>query len=183
MSAPGEPPEIECLESRATYANRWMRVREDRIRRADGSTGLYGVVEKPDFAVIVAVQDGRVAMVEQYRYPVGARFWEFPQGSMEADVDPLALARAELLEETGLHAATVTHAGKLFLAYGFCNQAYNVFFATNLTQGQARLEQEEQGLVSAFMTVEEVERRILDASIQDATTVAAFGLLRLKKLI
>ena len=44
---------IETTGTRLVYENRWMRVREDTIRRRDGSTGIYGVVEKPDFVVIV----------------------------------------------------------------------------------------------------------------------------------
>lgn len=63
----GSEPEITTLESREVYANRWMRLREDRIRRADGQEGIYSVVEKPDFAVIAAVQNGQIYLVEQYR--------------------------------------------------------------------------------------------------------------------
>jgi hypothetical protein len=49
--------EIQQLSTRAVYENRWMRVREDEVRRPDGSQGIYGVVEKPDF-VIVIPRDG-----------------------------------------------------------------------------------------------------------------------------
>ena len=57
-----------------------MRVREDTIRRRDGSIGIYGVVEKPDFVVIVPIEDdGRLHLVEQYRYPVEGRYWELPK--------------------------------------------------------------------------------------------------------
>jgi 8-oxo-dGTP pyrophosphatase MutT (NUDIX family) len=175
--------EIECIASREAYANRWMRVREDQVRRADGSEGLFGIVEKDDFAVVVAVQDGQVAMVEQLRYSVGRRFWEFPQGTVQGASDPLMQARSELREETGLVAETVTHVGKLYLAYGFCTQAYDVFFATGLTQGERQLDSEEQGLVSSFIPIGELERRIADGVIVDATTVASFSLLRLKGLI
>lgn len=45
--------EIRQVASRVVYENRWMRVREDEVRRADGSRGTFGVVEKPDFALIV----------------------------------------------------------------------------------------------------------------------------------
>lgn len=62
-------PEIRTLSSHVVDANRWMTVREDAVERGDGSRGIYGVVEKPDFAVIAAIQDGRVHLVEQYRYP------------------------------------------------------------------------------------------------------------------
>jgi ADP-ribose pyrophosphatase len=88
--------EIATLRTRLVYENRWMRVREDAIRRPDGSQGIYGVVEKPDFVVIAPVEeDGSVHLVEQYRYPVGARFWEFPQGAWEhaPGADPIDVAR------------------------------------------------------------------------------------------
>ena len=70
-------PDIETTGTRVVYQNNWMRVREDAIRRRDGSAGIYGVVEKDDFVVVVPVEaDGSVHLVQQYRYPVRARFWE-----------------------------------------------------------------------------------------------------------
>jgi hypothetical protein len=51
--AADESINIETTSTRLVYENRWMRVREDTIRRRDGSIGIYGVVEKPDFVVIV----------------------------------------------------------------------------------------------------------------------------------
>ena len=50
-------PEIKTLSTKVVYANPWMTVREDAIERADGSPGIYGVVEKPDFAVVAAIED------------------------------------------------------------------------------------------------------------------------------
>jgi ADP-ribose pyrophosphatase len=161
-----------------------MTVREDEIVRADGSKGTYGVVEKPDFAVIAAISAGEVYLVEQYRYPVEGRFWELPQGSREEQaIDPLALARAELREETGLEAATIQHAGHLFLAYGFCTQGYDVFLASDLIQHDAQREPEEQGLLVRSFHISQVEAMIVNGEIRDATTIAAFGLLRAKKLL
>ena len=177
-------PEIETTGTRVVYKNRWMTVREDAIIRADGSTGIYGVVEKQDFAVIAAVRDRSIFLVEQYRYPVRQRFWELPQGSWEDRVvDPLTLARAELSEETGLTAGAMSHVAQLFLAYGHATQAYNLFFATDLQQGERRLDAEELGLVCKEFPIDAVEHMILDGTIKDATTVAAFGLLRLKGLL
>ena len=176
-------PEIETLASREIYRNRWMSLREDSIRRADGSEGMYSVVAKPDFAVIAAVEAGYVHLVEQYRYPVQARFWELPQGSLEGDADPLTVAKTELAEETGIVAANMAHVGKLFLAYGYSSQGYDVFLATGLTQGAQQLEAGEQGLITRAFPIETVEQMIRDGVIRDATTVAAIGLLRLKSLI
>jgi ADP-ribose pyrophosphatase len=163
-----------------------MRVREDAIRRRDGSEGIYGVVEKPDFVVIVPVGErGRVHLVQQFRYPVGARYWEFPQGTWEANprTDPLEVARGELREETGLDADRMTYAGHLFEAYGYSNQGYHVYLATGLRRGNADRDHEEQDLVTQEFPLSEVERMMRDGEIKDATTLAAFGLLRLKGML
>ena len=118
---------MERLDSRTVYANAWMTVREDRIRWPDGSTGIYGVVEKPDFALVLPRWAEGFWMVEQFRYPVGRRAWEFPQGSWGRGDggSAAALARQELAEETGLRAETVTHLGHLFEAYGFSTQGFD----------------------------------------------------------
>lgn len=63
-------PVIEQRSTRVVYENAHMRLREDGIRRPDGSVGTYAYVEKPDFALIIPVEDGGFHLVEQYRYPV-----------------------------------------------------------------------------------------------------------------
>ncbi|MBL8259103.1 MAG: NUDIX hydrolase [Candidatus Competibacteraceae bacterium] len=177
-------PEIETLASKVVYQNRWMTVREDQIRRQDGSPGIYGVVEKSDFAVIAAVQDGLIYLVEQYRYPVGMRRWELPQGTWDCgNNEPLELARTELREETGLTAGCIRHIAKLHEAYGYSTQSFDLFFATQLIQGEADLEPEEQGLITQAFPIYAVENMLCDGRITDAVTVASFGLLRLKRLL
>jgi len=177
-------PEIETLGSTVVYKNRWMGVREDAIVRADGSAGLYSVVDKPDFAVIAAISDDEIHLVEQYRYPVKGRFWEMPQGSWEEQtVDPLALAAAELREETGLIAGSMQHAGRLYLAYGYSSQAYDVFLASDLEAGENQLDAEEVGLICRAFKLDQFEAMLTDGTIRDATTIAAYGLLRLKGML
>ena len=84
--------------SREVYRNNWIRVREDTVELADGSTGLYGVVEKADFALVMPWENGGFWLVEQYRHPLGRRSWEFPQGTWGTGRNGSAedLARAEL---------------------------------------------------------------------------------------
>ncbi len=109
---------ITQLSSREVYRNNWMSVREDIVERPDGSTGIHGVVDRPDYAVVIAVDGDRLAMVEQYRYPMGARRWEFPMGTTpdQPDIDPRELAARELREETGLTAGSLTVLGRLDVA-------------------------------------------------------------------
>jgi len=178
-------PEIVTTASKVVYVNRWMRVREDAIRRRDGSDGIYGVVEKPDFVIIAPVEpDGSVHLVEQYRYPVGARHWEFPQGAWEhaPDADVLDVARGELQEETGLFSGRMTYAGRLLPAYGYATQGFHVYLAEALRPGRAALESEEQGLVSRRFSAGEFVAMMSGGVIVDASTLAAFCLLRLKGL-
>ena len=178
-------PDIATVSRRTVYENRWMRVHEDEIRRRDGSPGIYGVVEKSDFVIVVPIDNGRVHLVQQYRYPIGRRQWEFPQGGWEdrADACPADVARGELEEETGLIAGEMTEIGRLFPLYGTVTQSYRIFLATKLRQGRLELAREEQDLVSRSFLLSEVEAMILDGTIQDAGTVASFGMLRLKGLV
>ena len=174
---------MDALDSRQVYANPWMTVREDDIRRADGSRGIYGVVDKPDYALVIAAEGDRLMLVEQFRYPLGMRRWEFPQGTApdRADLEPLALAARELREETGL-SGTLHYVGMLDVAPGMCSQRGRIFLATDLVHGEPQRETEEQDMRSAWFSRVEVERMIRDEEITDAQTVAAYGMLLLRKL-
>ncbi len=177
--------EIETLDSKIVYKNKWMTVREDKIRRPSGAEGLYGVVDKPDFAVIFPYQDGYVYLVEQYRYPIEQRQKEFPQGTWEdnPEADHLLLAAGELQEETGLFANKMEYLGYQYLAYGFCSQGYHIYFATDLVQGETDLDPEEEGLITQKVTVDEFEKMILSGEIKDSTTINVYAMAKLKKII
>ena len=176
--------EITTTSSRIAYENRWMRVREDRIAYPDGTPGLYGVVEKADFVLVVAREGGRVHLVEQYRYPVRRRQWEFPQGLMERnEADHALCARRELREETGLDAASFVDAGELFLAAGFCTQLFRVFLATGLRPAEGVRDPEEQGMVARAFALSEFEAMLRDGTMRDGVSAAAFGLLRAKGML
>ncbi|MDH0369879.1 NUDIX hydrolase [Brucella anthropi] len=178
--------EIKTLGSRRVYENRWMKVREDRIVYPDGSESIYGVVEKNDAAMIFAMDDeDGVYLVEQFRYPVGRRFWELPQGAWQEqeNVDPLTLARGELQEETGLTAEEMVYLGETYEAYGFAANKCHIFLATGLKMGKPNLDAEEQGLICRRFPIGEAVEMILRGDIKDASSIAAFGLLRLKGII
>jgi 8-oxo-dGTP pyrophosphatase MutT (NUDIX family) len=171
---------VEQVSSRVVYANHWMSVREDEVRRADGSLGVYGVVDKPDFALVVPVEDdGSLWLVEQYRYPVRRRAWEFPQGSWGtgAGGSRADLAAAELREETGLVAAELRLLGHLHEAYGFCSQGFDVYLAVGLRSGPTAREATEQDMRHRRVAREEFVRMVRDGDVVDAPSLAAYGLL------
>nr|BFE84754.1 hypothetical protein GCM10020093_073550 [Planobispora longispora] len=82
MTLPGT---IRTVSTREVYRNRWLSFREDVVERADGTRGIYSVVDRPDYAVVIAADGGGFHLVEQYRYPIRGRYWEFPQGCFPRD--------------------------------------------------------------------------------------------------
>jgi 8-oxo-dGTP pyrophosphatase MutT (NUDIX family) len=174
---------IQTVASREIYRNSWFSLREDDIRRPDGSDGIYTVVDKPTYALVIAQDGDRFHLVEQFRYPLGLRRWEFPQGTApdQNDLEPTELAARELREETGLRAQTMTLLGQLDLAPGLSSQRGWVFHATGITEGEHEREHEEQDMHSAWFQRYQVERMMRDGEITDAQSIAAFGLLWLSE--
>jgi ADP-ribose pyrophosphatase len=175
---------IKTISSREVYRNPWTSVREDVIERANGQRGIYGVIDKDPASIIIPLDvtdEGQfVYLIEQFRYTVGARHLELPQGGWEiADIVPEELARGELKEETGLSAERMTQLATLQIAYGVMNQKHHVFLAEGLTIGEATPDPEESDLVLHRVSVGEMEAMMLDGTIVDNCSVAAWGLYRL----
>ena len=175
---------IKTISSREVYRNPWTSVREDVIERANGQRGIYGVIDKDPASIIIPLEktvDGDfVYLIEQFRYTVGGRFSEFPQGGWEeAEIDPEELARGELREETGLTAENMTLLSTLQIAYGVMNQKHHVFLAEGFTAGKSDPDAEEHDLVVKRVSVAEFERMVLDGEIVDNCSVAAWGLYKI----
>lgn len=173
------------VSSTVVYRNNWMSVREDRLRLADGTETIYGVVDKTDYAIVVAEQDGGFHLVEQYRYPIGRRSWEFPMGTWPAGSagsrtgTSLELAQTELVEETGLTASSWRHLGTLHGALGFCSQSFAIFHATDLQPGEHRREASEADMVHRLVDEDEFRAMIRSGAVVDSSTITAYGMLRL----
>ena len=176
---------VRQVSTRTVYANPWLRLREDEVRRPDGSAGIYSVVDKPDFALVIPAEPGGFHLVEQYRYPVGGRYWEFPQGTAAsgAVLTPEELARAELVEETGLRAERMERLGHLHCAYGMSSQGFDVFLATGLTPGPAAREASEQDMRQRLVSRAEFVELVRAGRITDDSTLAAYALLLIREAV
>jgi 8-oxo-dGTP pyrophosphatase MutT (NUDIX family) len=173
---------IKTLSSRVVYTNPWLTVREDEIEREDGSRGIYSVIDKPDFALVMPYENDGFHLVEEYRYPLGARRWQFPQGAFPQGVTgtPSELAAAELGEETGFTAGTLTGLGYLNCAQGFTGQGYHVFLAEDLVPGEPHREETEQDMRQEWFPRAEVERMLGGGTITDDSSLAAYLLFTLR---
>ena len=173
--------QIHRVASREVYRNNWLTLREDDIRHPDGSPGIYSVIDKPTYALVIPRDGDRFHLVEQFRYPLGMRRWEFPQGTApgQEDLEPTELANRELREETGLRATSMELLGTLDVAPGMTSQRGQVFLATGITEGEHDREHEEQDMHSDWFSRAQLERMIRDGDICDAQTVAAWALFML----
>jgi 8-oxo-dGTP pyrophosphatase MutT (NUDIX family) len=173
--------EIKTVSSREVFASAWLRLREDEIEYPDGTRSHYAVVEKQDFALVVPYADGGFWIVQQYRYPVGERTWEFPQGAWPSGRagTQQELAAAELAEETGLRAGSLRDLGRLYASVGYCSQYYDVFLATDLTAGDPSRESSEADMVHEFVTEARLRAMVRAGEFPDAHSVAALALFDL----
>ena len=176
-----EDAPVKTVRSREVYRNKWTRVREDAIVHADGTPGVYGVVDKDPACIVIPLErtaEGEfVTLVHQFRYTVQGSYFELPQGGWEmGEVDAEELARGELREETGLRAGRMTLLGENWIAYGAMRQSHAVWLAEDLIQGERELELEEAGMTVHRVPVAEFERMILDGRGRDNCTMAAWGM-------
>lgn len=176
----------QLLSTAEVYRNPWTAMREDKIIHPSGKEGLYGIVERGMFAVILPQhKNGNVSLVQQFRYPVGKRLWEFPMGMWETrdDATPEEVALGELREETGLRAGELIHAGTLYQGAGYSTQMGHVFLARNLERGEAEREETEAGMTVHDLPLAEFEAMIARGEITCMVTIAAFAQIRARGLI
>ena len=174
---------IRTISSREVYRNPWTRVREDVIERANGQRGVYGVIEKDPACIVIPLeqtpQGEFLWLVQQFRYTVGATFYELPQGGWEEpEVDPEEMARGELREETGLRAEQMIPLGKLWIGYGVMHQLHYTYLALGLTPGKHDRDPEEDDMTVHRVALHDFEDMLLDGRIMDNCTAAAWGLYR-----
>jgi len=168
----------ELVSSQQVYRGHFLDVRRDEIRLPDGRLAAREYIVHPGAVMIVPLlDDGRVVVERQFRYPLGRVMLEFPAGKLDAGEPPLHCAIRELVEETGYRAREWARAGILHNAIAYSNEGIEVWFARGLEQGARQLDDGEFLDVSAA-TVAELEDSAHRGELTDAKTL--IGLLWLQ---
>lgn len=179
MSMTDEHLREERLRSEAVYDGRFLKVRSDTVRLPDGAEATREYIVHPGAVMIVPLlDDGRLLMERQFRYPMDRVMLEFPAGKLDAGETPLACAQRELLEETGFSAREWAHAGVLHNAIAYSDEGIEIFFARGLTAGQRRLD-EGEFLDLVAHTPAELDRMAASGVVTDAKTL--IGMLWLQR--
>ena len=168
----------ETLHSEQVYRGAFLDVRCDKIRLPDGSGAQREYIVHPGAVMVVPLlDDGRLVVERQWRYPLARVMLEFPAGKLEQGEPPLQCAVRELTEETGYRAAEWARAGILHNAIAYSSEGIEVWFARGLTLGARHLD------VGEFLDVTSASADELDelarrGALTDAKTL--IGLLWLQ---
>lgn len=167
------------IESTMVFGGKLLTVYRDRVRLPNGSESEREWIDHPGAAAVVPLlDDGRVILVRQFRYPVGAEFIEVPAGKLDFPGEPPeAVASRELEEETGWRAGRLTSLGAYHMAIGYTNEIIHCYLADNLMQVGSKLD-EDEFLEVLYIPFDEALQMVADGRITDVKSVVSLLMVR-----
>lgn len=172
-AAPGSH-EFDVVSTEDVHIGRVVGVRIDDVMMPDGRTARREVVEHLGAVAIVALDDDdNVALIHQYRHPLGRRLWELPAGLLDSEgEDPVDTARRELLEEAGLAAGHWETLVDIAASAGFTDEVVRVYLARDLTAVDRQiLGGEEADLVIGTVPLARAVRMAVTGELINGATV------------
>jgi len=159
------------------FQGRLLHAFRDTVRLPDGSQATREYIVHPGAVMVIPMlEDGRLVLERQFRYPMQQVMIEFPAGKLDPGEDPQACARRELLEETGYTAREWARAGLLHPVISYSTEFIDIWFARGLTLQESKLD-EEEFLEVLLATPDELLAWCRDGRVTDSKTlIGAFWL-------
>lgn len=167
--------EFATVDSETLYVGKIFALRADEVSMPGGRTARREVVEHYGAVGIVAVDDaGNVAMIYQYRHPVGRRLWELPAGLLDVGGEaPVLSAARELEEEAGLQARDWRVLVDVLSAPGFSDECVRIYLATGITDvGRPDAHDEEADLTFEWVPLADAVTMVVNGEIINSLAVA-----------
>jgi len=138
------------------------------------------IIEHPGAAAILAIDDGKLLLVRQHRFPHGYVL-EIPAGTLEKGEKPLKCAYRELREETGYTAKKMTPLIKYYPSIGYNTEIIHCYVASGIKKvGSLQLDHDE--IMSVVkIDFKKVIRMIMSGKITDSKTICAVLTYAIKK--
>lgn len=157
-------------------------VRVDEIEyNGTGNKGRREVAVHPGGTVVLPLKsNGKIVMINQYRYPHNEVLLELPAGKLDKGEDPLNCAMRELTEETGFTSNKITKLGKIYTSPGFCSETLHIYLAEELIAGNHAREEGEESMEVLELTLDEIEEKIKNGDIVDAKTICGIHYFKMK---
>jgi ADP-ribose pyrophosphatase len=151
---------------------KFLHVLRDTVRLPSGKPATREYVVHPGAVMVIPLlDDGRVVMERQFRYPVQRVMIEFPAGKLDAGETGYDCARRELFEETGYTAREWARAGQLHPVISYSTEFIDIWFARGLTAGERSLD-EGEFLDVVLLNAKDLLSACCDGSVTDAKTLA-----------
>ncbi len=169
------------LDSQVMYDGGFIEVLKDTVRLPDGSISTREYITHPGAVAMLALLDnGKLVMERQFRYPLHREFIELPAGKIDDGEDILVTAQRELLEETGYVADEWVHLTTAWPCIGYSDERMEYFLARGLKHVGRNLDEGEFLEVFELSLADAIEW-IQQGKITDSKTVV--GLFWLDKVL
>lgn len=166
------------LRQAVELKNPWWTYRKDDLLLPTGKMGEYHFVHTNGSSMIVPLlEDGRLILVNQYRYLAQMESLEFPCGSVKNGSTYDDTARLELAEETGFQAHNLKRIARFNPYNGVTDEMCHIYLATNLFPADARPDETEE-FERVHLSIAEFEARVTSGTIWDGMTLAAWALVK-----
>lgn len=160
----------ETISSKTLHVGKNFSFKLDQVKLGNGTEIERQVVDHPGAVAIVAVHEGDIVLIKQYRYATKSEILEIPAGTLEVGEDPYACAVRELQEETGYAASDWKKLLSVFVAPGYSNEMIHIYVAEGLTAIGSNPEEDESITVEKY-PFERVLEMIESNKIMDAKTI------------
>lgn len=159
------------ISGEGVYDGIFLKMKRDIVSLPDGQHAVREYLEHPGAVAILAVlDDGRVLLERQYRYPIAQAVIEIPAGKLNTGEDPLLCAQRELQEETGYTAKHWSKIRRIHPVISYSTEFIDIYLAEGLSPGPARLDEEE--FLDVFASpLEELLNWVETGKITDVKTI------------
>lgn len=169
------------IEKELIMDGKVIKVEKHRVSLPNQKESIREVVKHPGAVAILAVKDGKILFVEQYRKALEHTLIEIPAGKVEIGEDRMNTAKRELEEETGYTSKQLSLVHEFYVSPGFCDEFISLYFTDTLVESGELIPDDDEFVKHYWLTFDEASQWIKEGKIKDAKTMIALMHFQLEK--